>query len=317
MEYLKEPDFHLENTAVALGKFEGLHRGHQLLFDEIKKQKKQGQKSVVFTFDMPPRSALSGDHSYQQIYTSRERRVLLEEMGIDVLIEHPFTKEFAAQSPEEFVRNVLVKKAGAKTIVVGEDCRFGKKRSGDVALLQRLSESCGYQLIVIEKLQMGQEDVSSTKIRACLERGDMEGARQLLGRPYTIVGEVVHGKALGRTIQIPTANQVADINKMMPPNGVYVSRIHIEGKPATLYGITNVGVKPTVEKGALKGVETNIFGFDEDIYGKIIQVELLHYHRPEMQFHGVEELREQMGADILFAHRFLEEHDLILTHHLK
>lgn len=312
MEYIKNPDFHLENTAVALGKFEGLHLGHQLLFDEIKKQRNKGQKSVVFTFDMPPRSALSGDYSYRQIYTSRERRVLLEKMGMDVLIEHPFTKEFAAQSPEEFVQNILVKKAGAKTIVVGEDCRFGKKRSGDVRLLRRLSESCGYKLIVIKKLQMGQEDVSSTKIRSCLEQGDMEGARQLLGRPYTIVGEVVHGKALGRTIQIPTANQVADINKMMPPNGVYVSRIYIEGMPEPFYGITNVGVKPTVEQEAVKGVETNIFHFHEDIYGKMLQVELLHYHRPEIHFHGVDELRNQMGQDILFASRYLTDNGLVL-----
>ena len=141
MEYIKDPDFHLENTAVALGKFEGLHRGHQLLFDEIKKQKKAGLKSVVFTFDMPPRSALSGDQSYQQIYTKEERRFLLEEMHIDILIEHPFTKEFAAQTPEEFVRDVLVKKAGAKVIVVGSDCRFGRKRSGDVELLKEPAHS--------------------------------------------------------------------------------------------------------------------------------------------------------------------------------
>ena len=143
MEYIKSPDFRFENTAVALGKFEGLHRGHQLLFDEIRKQKSNGLKSAVFTFDMPPRSALRGDRSYQQIYTKEERRILLEEMQLDILIEHPFTREFASQTPEEFIRDMLVHKAGAKVIVVGKDCRFGKKRSGDVDVLHALAPKYG------------------------------------------------------------------------------------------------------------------------------------------------------------------------------
>lgn len=307
MEYIKDPDFRLENTAVALGKFEGLHRGHQLLFDEIKKQKEYGLKSVVFTFDMPPRSALSGNRSYQQIYTKEERRLLLEEMQIDILIEHPFTKEFAAQTPEEFIRDVLVGKAGAKKVVVGRDFRFGKKRSGDVALLQELAPKYGYELIVIEKLQMDHQDVSSTRIRAYLEKGEMEEAALLLGRPYAVLGEVVHGKALGRTIQIPTANQCADQNKLLPPNGVYISRIHIRGEEGSYYGITNVGVKPTVEEHAAKDVETNIVDFHRDIYGSIIKVELLHYRRPEMQFSSLEALREQMEKDVNAAVQYAQK----------
>ena len=307
MEYIKNPDFRLENTAVALGKFEGLHRGHQLLFDEIKKQKAEGLESVVFTFDMPPRSALSGDKSYQQIYTKEERRLILEEMQIDILIEHPFTKEFAAQTPEEFVRNVLVEKTGAKKIVVGKDFRFGKKRSGDVNLLKELAPKYGYELIVIEKLQMGHKDVSSTRIRAHLEKGEMEEAELLLGRPYAVIGEVVHGKALGRTIQIPTANQIADKNKLMPPNGVYISRIFIRGEKDSHYGITNVGVKPTVEEHAAKDVETNIVDFDQDIYGKLIRVELLHYRRPEMQFASLDDLRKQMEKDVNAAVQYAQK----------
>ena len=307
MEYIKDPDFRLENTAVALGKFEGLHRGHQLLFDEIKKQKTEGLKSVVFTFDMPPRSALSGDKSYQQIYTKEERRLILEEMQIDILIEHPFKKEFGAQTPEEFVKNVLVEKTGAKKIVVGRDFRFGKKRSGDVSLLKELAPQYGYELIVIEKLQMGHKDVSSTRIRAHLEKGEMEEAAKLLGRPYAVIGEVVHGKALGRTIQIPTANQTANVNKLMPPNGVYISRIFIEGEEEYHYGITNVGVKPTVEEHAAKDVETNIVDFDRDIYGKTIKVELLHYRRPEMQFGSLDELRKQMEKDVNAAVQYAQK----------
>ena len=306
MEYINNPDFQLENTAVALGKFEGIHRGHQLLLDTIKKQKEKGQKSVVFTFDMPPKSALNGDHNYQQIYTKEERRVLLEEQGIDIMVEHPFTKEFASLCPEDFIREVLVKKAGVKTVVVGKDFRFGKKRSGGIRQLASFSEKCGYELIVIEKLQIDQEDVSSTRIRSLLEKGEMEKASFLLGRPYTVFGEVVHGKALGRTIQIPTANQILKPNKLVPPNGVYISRILINGK--IYYGITNVGVKPTVEEGAIKNVETNIYGFDENIYGKLLRVELLHYHRPEMKFDSVEELKEQMSKDIEFGKEYIQQY---------
>lgn len=309
MEYIKDPDFQLKNTAVALGKFEGLHRGHQLLFDEIKKQKQQGLKSVVFTFDMPPRSALRGDQSYQQIYTKEERRLLLEEMQMDILIEHPFTKEFAAQTPEEFVRDVLVGKAGAKKVVVGKDFRFGKKRSGDVALLKELAPKYGYELIVIEKLQMNHKDVSSTRIRAHLEKGEMEEAERLLGRPYAVLGEVVHGKALGRTIQIPTANQIAATNKLLPPNGVYISRIQIIGEDDSYYGITNVGVKPTVEKYAVKDVETNIIDFHRDIYGSTIKVELLHYRRPEMKFASLEDLRMQMEKDVYAAVTYAQKEE--------
>lgn len=307
MIYIKDPDFKLENTAVALGKFEGLHRGHQLLFEEIKRQKKNGLSSVVFTFDMPPRSALSGDSSYQQIYTKEERRLLLEEMDIDILVEHPFTKEFASQTPEEFVRNVLVGKAGAKKVVVGKDFRFGKKRSGNVEILRELASVYDYELIVVDKLQMGHKDVSSTRIRAHLEKGEMEEAEMLLGRPYAVLGSVVHGKALGRTIQIPTANQIADNNKLLPPNGVYISRVFIRGEKGYHYGITNVGVKPTVETGNQKDVETNIVDFDRDIYGKIIKVELLHYRRPEMHFDSLDELRMQMEKDVAAAVQYAQK----------
>ena len=286
MKYIKSADFHLDNTAVALGKFEGIHRGHQLLLDEIIKQKKNGLQSVVFTFDMPPGSVLKGQN-------------------IDVLIEHPFTRDFASLEPEAFVREVLIEKTGAKAVVVGTDFRFGRKRSGDIDVLKKLSETYDFQLIVIDKLQICHEDVSSTRIRGLLEKGEMEAVCELLGRPYSVVSPVVHGKALGRTIQIPTVNQLVEHEKLVPPNGVYISRIHAEGK--TFYGITNIGVKPTVEEHAVKGIETNIFDFDKDIYGQTIEVELLHYHRPEMCFSSVDKLRNQMMEDISFAKGFIQQ----------
>ena len=142
MEYITSSDFHFKDTAVALGKFEGIHRGHQLLMDEVKKQELHGLQSVVFTFDRPTRLTLTGDTKYKQIYTKEERKTILEKRGINILIEHPFTKEFAALTPERFIREVLVEKVGAKVIVVGTDFHFGKNRSGRRKRYQQHKNSC-------------------------------------------------------------------------------------------------------------------------------------------------------------------------------
>ncbi|MBQ9156014.1 MAG: bifunctional riboflavin kinase/FAD synthetase [Eubacterium sp.] len=308
MQYITSSDFHLTDTAVALGKFEGIHRGHQLLLHEIIRQEDRQLKSVVFTFDMPPRFALSGDMGYQQLFTKEERHTILERMGIDVLIEYPFTRDFAALSPEEFVRDILVGKAGAKVVVVGTDFRFGKKRSGGVEDLERYSRDLGYELIVIDKLKEDHKDISSSRIRDLLMEGKMEDVTHLLGRGFSLAGPVIHGKALGRTINIPTANQQPEEGKLTPPNGVYVSRVHLGDE--VCYGITNVGVKPTVDDSCKKGVETYIFDFDRDVYDQFIEVELLHYCRPEMRFESVDALKEQMQMDIQFGKSYVKGVDL-------
>ena len=302
MEYITSSDFHFKNTAVALGKFEGIHRGHQLLMDEVKKQELYGLQSVVFTFDRPTRLTLTGDTKYKQIYTKEERKTILEKRGINILIEHPFTKEFAAYSGEIYPE-VLVEKVGAKVIVVGTDFHFGKNRSGSILDLENLEEECGYHLIVVEKLQLDGKDISSTRIRASLEKGDMEEASALLGRNYSVSGEIIHGNALGRTIQVPTINQKVPSFKLLPPNGVYVSKIHWNDE--VYYGITNIGTKSTVNDTSEKTVETNIFDFDKDVYGEKMVVELLHYHRKESRFSSVEALQTQLFKDIEFGKQFV------------
>ena len=219
------------------------------------------------------------------------------------MIEHPFTKEFAALTPERFIRVVLVEKVGAKVIVVGTDFHFGKNRSGSILDLENLEEECGYHLIVVEKLQLDGKDISSTRIRASLEKGDMEEASALLGRNYSVSGEIIHGNALGRTIQVPTINQKVPSFKLLPPNGVYVSKIHWNDE--VYYGITNIGTKPTVNDTSEKTVETNIFDFDKDVYGEKMVVELLHYHRKESRFSSVEALQTQLFKDIEFGKQFV------------
>ena len=303
MEYIANTtDFQLKNTAVALGKFEGLHRGHQLLLKELVSFQKQGLSSVMFTFDLPPKAVIR--HDYEKvIYTKDERRRKLEKTSLNYLIEHPFTEQFSRLRPEEFIKEVLVDKVGVKQIVVGADFHFGYRRSGNVEILKELAPKYGYGVTVIPKLQVRGEDVSSSRVRACLKEGRMEEANVLLGEPYTVFGEVVHGKKLGaKVLGMPTANQIPPANKFLPPNGVYVSKIIYQDE--VYFGISNIGVKPTIDDHIAKGVETFIFDFDEDIYGTVLEVQLLDYERPEQKFASFEELAAKMRKDADYGRRY-------------
>lgn len=296
MQNIIDNEFSLTNSAVALGKFEGLHRGHQLLFEEIVKRKKENLQSVIFTFDMPPGLFFHKEDAKKQLYTKAERHTMLEKWGIDILVEYPFTKEFASLEPEAFIRNVLIGQLDAKVIVVGEDFRFGKKRSGSIADLKKYQDKYGYELVVFPKLQEQGQDISSSTIKKLLAEAKMSEIQILLGRPFSIIGQVVHGKALGRTINIPTANQEAEEGKALPPNGVYLSAIHCQD--GSYYGITNIGTKPTVDQGKIRGIETHVFDFNGDLYGQVIEVDLLEYCRPEMKFESLQALVAQMTSDI-------------------
>lgn len=303
MEYIANTtEFQLENTAVALGKFEGLHRGHQLLLKELVEFQKQGLKSVMFTFDLPPNAVIKHDYA-KVIYTKDERRRKLSKTSLDYLIEHPFTEQFSRLSPEEFVKEILVGKAGAKQVVVGADFHFGYRRSGNVEILRELAPKYGYELTVIPKLQLTGDDISSSRIRACLQDGRMEEANALLGDPFTIFGEVVHGKNMGaKILGMPTANQIPPTNKYLPPNGVYVSKIIY--KDEIYFGISNIGVKPTIDEHIQKGIETFIFDFNEDIYGEMLEVQLMDFERSERKFNSFEELAQQMRKDADYGRRY-------------
>ncbi len=305
MKHINTARYHLKNTAVALGKFEGIHIGHQLLIDKIVEKSAEGMTSVVFTFDRPPSAALHHVTDYPQIYTRQERQQILKDKGVDVLIEHPFTRKFASLTPEKFIREVLVERTGAKVIAVGTDFRFGKKRSGSITDLKKLENELGYELIVFDKLKVDEEDVSSTRIRQCLENAQMEKTAQLLGRPFAVTEVVSHGKMLGRTIHFPTVNQNVDHNKLLPKDGVYVSRVLIGNQ--IFYGVTNIGVRPTVHDGGGRNVETHILDYSGDLYDQEITVELLHFHRQEMKFSSVEELQSQLALDVAFGRQYMQE----------
>ena len=296
MEYIKNStDFKKKQTAVALGKFDGFHRGHQLLLDELLKLKIQSFTNIVFTFDVPTASVLEGEER-KQIFTNQERAMYLEKYGIDVLLEYPFTKEFSMMEPEEFVKKVLIEQLGVRVVVVGYDFHFGKNRKGNVRLLEDMGVTYGFHVIGVDKVRNGKETISSSLIRKNLIEGQIGAANQLLGRPYSLTAKVVKGNHLGRTISIPTANQIVPKEKLTPKNGVYLSRIFLNGR---MYdGVSNLGVKPTVSNENTLGLETHVLDFNGDLYQQEITVELLKYVREEMKFSSVEALSQQMNQDI-------------------
>ena len=301
MEYIHgTEDFKLErSSAVTLGKFDGVHLGHQKLISIVKeKAEEQGLLSVMFTFDRIPLS-ICPQKNQHFLSTNSERRMLCENYGIDVEVEYPFTTTLMNMEPEEFVSDILINKLKAKVIVVGTDYCFGRDRSGNVEFLISNAAKYGYETIVVEKEKFQDKDISSTYVREELKLGHMETVNVLLNRPYSITGIVAKGNQLGRKLEIPTINVYPTEIKLLPPFGVYASRILIDG--VWYYGVTNLGTKPTISDGYEVSVETNVFDFDKDVYGNRVEVALYHFLRQEMKFENVEALKKQMESDASFA----------------
>lgn len=294
MKYIANTqDFSVEGKSViTLGKFDGLHRGHQKLIRRVKDAAGDAN-AVVFTFDVSPVSVVTHRAS-GGLLTNEERKDMLVRAGIDFLIECPFTQEIMQMPPEKFVKEYLVSRLHAKRIIVGPDFHFGFQRKGTPQMLQAMGRQYGFDVEVLEKeLESGRE-ISSTWVKEELAAGNMEMVEKLLGYPYFVHGSVVHGRGLGRTIGVPTINQIPQQQKLLPPRGVYASQTKICG---TRYcGISNIGMKPTVG-GEFLGVETYLFDCCRDLYGKDARVYLYRYQRPEQKFSSLEKLREQLAAD--------------------
>ena len=289
-------DFCLEReTAAAIGKFDGIHIGHRRLLVEILARKKDGLAACVFTFDPAP-AVLFGTSDGKELTTREEKRLMLEQLGVDILIEFPLTYETAAMEPEDFAREVLSQRMQVRYLAAGSDLSFGSRGKGDAALLQRLAPELGFTLEVIDKVCAEGRQVSSTCVREQVEAGNMELAHRLLGMPYMIAGQVVTGNKLGRTLGFPTINVIPGESKLLPPRGVYFSIVRCRGK---LYrAISNVGYKPTVTEERVMGVESYLYDFDQDAYGEPVEVYFLAFRRPERQFENVEALKAQLQEDI-------------------
>ncbi len=303
MEYIKgRLDFHVaEPTVLSIGKFDGLHRGHELLMDYVFQKKKEGMKAVIFTFDVPPKKSLEQDAA-RVLTTNEEKMHLFEQIGIDYLIECPFTEEIMHMPAEEFLKKI-VEQLSIRCIVAGTDCSFGYQRRGDYRMLQKYAPEYHYEAQIVDKMQYEGRDISSTFIREEIAAGNMEKAELLLGYAYFVQGTVVHGNQIGRTIGIPTINLLPPQEKLLPPFGVYAARVEIDGKRYN--GIPNIGCKPTIAGDNPVGVETNLFDFQGDLYGKHAKVSLLKWVREEQKFQNVSELKVQMEKDIAFCRSFL------------
>ena len=308
MKYIKNTtDFTIsENTAVSLGKFDGIHRGHKRLMESLKEKEKLGLKSVIFTFDISPKQRIEGHGFQKAITTNAEKMHLFAQKGMDYMIECPFTPELMRMEPEDFVEKI-VRQLHIKCFVVGTDFHYGYKGRGDYHLLKKLADIYGYDVEVVDKVRENGRDISSTYVREEILAGRIETANHLLGYRYFVQGTVVHGNEIGRTIGVPTANLIPMADKLLPPFGVYVTRTFIGDKAQKRYGgITNVGCKPTIAKEHAVGVETHLFDFDAQIYGEPIKVEFLKWVRSEKKFNSLEELQQQMNHDINYGINYLD-----------
>ncbi len=303
MKYFRDTmDFKIrEPSAIALGKFDGLHQGHKYLLREIGKGEEFGYRSVAFTFDIPPRSLTEKD--FKVLLTNTEKEQIFASVGIDYVVECPFTEKLKEMEPREFL-DFLTKRINGKQIVAGEDFRFGCGRKGSCTDLLKYQNEFGYHTVIVDKVQYGGEDISSTRIRSLILDGDIDEANILLGYPFFITSKVLHGTGIGGDIGYPTVNQRPPASKILPPNGVYASLVTVDGR--TFCGVSDIGNKPTIEGEHPLGVETYIFDFNEQIYDREIRVSLLSCLRSERRFDSVEELRAQIAEDCKKARTICE-----------
>lgn len=296
---------HAEPVAVALGNFDGVHLGHQKLISDCVKYAKQNKmKSAVFTFLNHPRNLIKDRPDVLNITYNEEKAKIIESLGVDILIDIEFTEEIMKMDPIEFVDRLLLDKLDMKAAFCGFNYRFGHKAAGNPDILRNIGVDRNFTVNEMEPFKIGDDIVSSTLIRTLIASGQVERCRTYMGRNYEIDGEVVVGNKLGRTIGFPTSNLLIDEHMVTPPNGVYVTYCVYNG--IRYQSVTNVGVKPTI--GIYnKNVETHIFDFDKELYGKNIRVEFLKKTRDEVKFDCVDDLKEQIVRDCREARVFHRE----------
>lgn len=292
----------IEPTAIALGNFDGIHLGHQrLIGDTVEKAREKGLKSAVFTFSNHPKDLLPREKKVKNILIKEDKEALIASLGVDYLFNIPFTKAIMTMSPETFIEELLLEKFQMKAAFCGFNYHFGYKAAGNPDVLRRLGAEKGYDVTEIPPFKIKGEIVSSSLIRTLIASGQVEKCETYLGRHYTIGGEVVVGNRLGKKLGFPTSNLVINPAMVTPPNGVYVTYCTYNG--VRYPSVTNVGHKPTIGHYS-KNVETHIFNFDRELYGKQITVEFLKKTRDEVKFDNVRELSEQIVRDCKEARLF-------------
>lgn len=295
--YPSIPDFKSsEKTIITLGTFDGVHVGHKKIIARLVHSAAETQsKSLILTFFPHPRMVLQDNSEIKLLNTMDEKAALLAKVGLDILVIHPFDKDFSRLTAEDFVKTILVDQLNIKKIIIGHDHRFGRNRTANIDDLIVFGEKYDFEVEQISAEEINEVAVSSTKIRHALSEGNMALANEYLGYEYFLTGTVVKGKQLGRTIGFPTANlDIHESYKLIPKNGVYSIKSIIDG--CTVFGMMNIGTNPTVN-GQNRSIEVHLFDFNADLYDHKIEVFMAHYIREEKKFNSVEALRLQLEKD--------------------
>lgn len=285
----------LRGTVLTLGVFDGLHLGHQRIMQTVV-ESAQANRLVptVITFDPHPRAVLHPENAPPLLQTLDQRLANFEHLGIEQAIVVRFDQEFAAIDAGTFLRETIHERLQAREVFLGKGFAFGKNRGGNIALLREMSRSLGFFADEVSEVRLRGTRISSSKIRELLAEGRVNLARRMLGRPYGVEGQIVHGLKRGRLIGFPTAN-LHPSNRVIPKFGVYATATLIDS--VWRRSITNVGIRPTFDDGRTPSIETFIFDFDGDLYGHVLRVRFLHRIRDEMKFGGIDELRAQIEND--------------------
>ena len=291
---------------LAIGVFDGVHLGHQAVMHRaLEDARREGGKVVVVSFDPHPIRVLRPDQAPRLLTSTAHKLRLIADLGVTRQLVIHFDHTFAATPPEEFIRALAAAANPLCEICVGFEWSFGKGRAGNLALLQRLGGELGFAEVGVPAVEIDGEIVSSTLIRGAVENGDLARAARLLGREFTILGTVVEGDRLGRTLGFPTANLSAH-NEQYPPNGVYA--VDVRRGEEWLRGVANIGVRPTVKQtSGERLLEVHLFDFAEDIYDEDLEITFRRFLRPEQKFGSIELLREQIGRDAAAARSALAE----------
>ncbi|WP_343623110.1 bifunctional riboflavin kinase/FAD synthetase [Flavobacterium lindanitolerans] len=294
-----------KNTVATLGTFDGVHLGHKKIIERLTQEaEKSNTESLVLTFFPHPRMVLQGNSVIQLLNTIQEKAELLESIGLQNLIIHPFDESFSQLSAEEFVKTILVDQFQIKKIIIGHDHRFGKNRSADINDLIAYGKIYDFEVEQISAQEIDEVSISSTKIRKALLSGDIQLANEYLGYNYFITGTVVKGRQLGRTIGFPTANlKVEEEYKLIPLNGVYIVKSHWNGKE--VFGMMNIGTNPTVD-GKERTIETNFLDLEEDLYGKEMRIYFLQRIRSEEKFDSIDTLKAAIENDKIITQSFIK-----------
>lgn len=294
--------------ALSLGMFDGVHLGHKFIIEELKKNSElKKTQSSILTFWPHPRLAFNPDEDLKMLNTIDEKIELFRNYGIENLFIIEFNEEFRNLTGEEFVKEILVKKLNVKYLTIGHDHVFGKNRSGNFELLQQLAPDSGFEVEQMEAVNIHNQNISSTKIRFALSKGNIMNANEMLGYSYSVSGKIVHGKKIGRTIGYPTANIETDSVKMLPKKGAYIVEVYLKGE--ILRGMLSIGTNPTVN-GDLLSTEVYILDFDDDIYGEEIVVKFRDFLHEEIKFESLEKLIERLDEDKNLTANFFNQNQL-------